>query len=99
MQCHAARRITHGQGLFRRPRLHLPVLQVMHYYKDNLMAFKKGDWSPEEDAALLKVPPQRLVPPPIHHACLFIVQRRWCMPLQADAPATSSCCEHARKFL
>ena len=28
--------------------------QVMHYYKDNLGAFKKGDWSPEEDASLLK---------------------------------------------
>lgn len=32
------------------------LLQVMHYYKDNLMAFKKGDWLPEEDAALLRVP-------------------------------------------
>ena len=29
--------------------------QCLHHYRDNLAAFKKGDWSPEEDAALLRV--------------------------------------------
>ena len=30
--------------------------QVQHYYRDNMQARKKGAWSSEEDAALLKVP-------------------------------------------
>ena len=29
--------------------------QCLHHYKDNLVSFKKGDWSPEEDAVLLQV--------------------------------------------
>lgn len=29
--------------------------QCLHHYRDNLASFKKGDWSPEEDAALLQV--------------------------------------------
>lgn len=29
--------------------------QVHHYYRDNMLALKKGPWSPDEDAALLKV--------------------------------------------
>lgn len=30
--------------------------QVQHYYRDNMQARKKGAWSSDEDAALLKVP-------------------------------------------